>query len=105
MPVSVGNRLLLRKSAILRCACGVLGVRNLKELKERGDTLVEKVGSQGGMRPSQLVPMAYQWLGITRGIDENAPAALMIMRYPNRNSTSCWLSHSTTATRWLRILG
>lgn len=67
-------------------ACGVLAVRNLKELKERGDTLFEKVGPQGGIRPSQLVPMVYQWLGITRGIDENAPAAVMVMRYPKPES-------------------
>ena len=62
-------------------ACGVFAVRNLNELKERGDTFIERTGTQSPLRPSQLFPMAYARLGITDGIDEDGPAALMILRY------------------------
>lgn len=55
-----------------------IAIRNLDELKTRGDQFVADAGLQNQFRPSQLFVMGLQFLGINGGIDTKNAAALVL---------------------------
>jgi hypothetical protein len=60
-------------------AAGAAAIRNLKELRVKGDKFVADLQVEAGLRPSQLFDMLLQALGIS-GFDETAPNALILLR-------------------------
>jgi hypothetical protein len=60
-------------------AGAAFGVRNLNELRTKGDKFVKNGGFDDGGRPSQLIDLAIGWLGVKAGFDEKAPVAAMLV--------------------------
>src|SRR5207247_4687190 len=60
-------------------AAGAAAIRNLKELRAKGDKFAADLEIGAGLRPSQLFDMLLQALGIA-GLDETAPNALILLR-------------------------
>ena len=60
-------------------AGAALTIRNLQELKKKGDQFAKECDLNLGLRPSDLFTMAYQFLGLQGGIDESGPAAIILM--------------------------
>jgi hypothetical protein len=60
-------------------ATAAAAVRNLKELRVKGDKFVADLQVEAGLRPSQLFDMLFQALGIS-GFDETAPNAVIFLR-------------------------
>jgi hypothetical protein len=63
-------------------ATAAAAVRNLKELRVKGDKFAADLQIEVGLRPSQLFDLVLQTLGIS-GLDETAPNALIFLR-PNK---------------------
>jgi hypothetical protein len=58
------------------------GVRNLAELKSKGDKFVKDGGldeAERWGRPSQLVDLALGWLGVKAGLDEKGSVVAMVV--------------------------
>lgn len=55
-----------------------IAIRNLDELRARGDKFVADAGMQNLFRPSQLWLMALQFLGINAGVDTKNSAAIVL---------------------------
>jgi hypothetical protein len=60
-------------------AAAAFGIRNVQELKGKGDRFVKQAGIDDGIRPSQLFELACVWLGIKAGLDETGAAAAMLV--------------------------
>jgi hypothetical protein len=60
-------------------ACIGIAVRNLAELRTKGDRLFAKVPERGFPRPSQLLDMAFAELQVPWKIDEKKPAAIVCL--------------------------
>ena len=60
-------------------ACVALAVKNLKELRDKGDALVRDTGAKVPMRPSQAFAILMAGMGIRQGLDENGSAAIMLV--------------------------
>ena len=54
-------------------------IRNLQDLKRKGDTFLEKTGLQIPVRPSQIFDFALGWIGIQQGVDDQSPIALIMV--------------------------
>jgi hypothetical protein len=59
-------------------AAGAVAIRNLTELHKKGDKFLDESELKVSLRPSQLFDMAWTWLGITRGLDRDGPAAIIV---------------------------
>jgi hypothetical protein len=59
--------------------CGALAIRSLADLKKKGDKFLEESKMHVGLRPSELFEEGFRYLGLKVGVDEKAPAALMIV--------------------------
>src|SRR5262249_10194917 len=55
-----------------------LGVRNLVELRKKGDKLIADAEWKAPLRFSDLFDQLYQFLGIHQGLDPNGAAAVVI---------------------------
>lgn len=60
-------------------ACAALAVRNLKELRTKGDDFVQKTKAKVPLRPSQGFAMALAGIGIKQGLDESGSAAVIFV--------------------------
>lgn len=60
-------------------ACIGIAVRNLAELRTKGDRLFAKVPDRFAPRPSQLLDLAFAQLNLPWKIDEKKPAALVCL--------------------------
>jgi hypothetical protein len=60
-------------------ACIGLSARNLAELRTKSDRLLKGQEQRIGLRPSQLLDMAFKELNLGWAIDEKKPAALVCM--------------------------
>lgn len=58
-------------------AQGGLVVRSIRDLRQSTDDLLQAVGIHGSSRPGEWIAFGLGWLGIQRGIDENAPLGLI----------------------------
>ena len=60
-----------------------VGVRNLKELHERGDKFIEasRFRIEDTYRPSQLLLKLFDFLGVKKGLDEKGPAAVVLPNF------------------------
>ena len=56
-----------------------LSIRNLQDLKRKGETFLEKTELQVFLRPSQLFDFALSWIGVRKGVDDQAPIALIMV--------------------------
>src|SRR5262245_17173428 len=65
-------------------AAAAMAIRNLKELRVKGDKFVADLRIEEGLRPSQLFDMLLQALGIS-GFDESAPNAIIFLRPENKD--------------------
>src|SRR4029450_11797816 len=65
-------------------ATAAAAIRNLKELRVKGDKFVADLQIEAGLRPSQLFDMLFQALGIS-GFDETAPNAVIFLRPENKD--------------------
>jgi hypothetical protein len=59
-------------------AAAALTIRNIASLKKKGDKLLNETRLKIPIRPSQAFEFVYSWLGINAGVDENAPAGILI---------------------------
>ncbi len=57
-----------------------VAIRDLDDLQKKGDKLVADAELNISIRPSQLFSMAFGFLGIQGGLDERAPAAVILLR-------------------------
>jgi len=77
----------LGKSGILDIvpsdAALAFAIRNLQDLKRKGDTFLEKTGLQIPVRPSQIFDFALGWIGIQQGVDDQSPIALIMVNLEN----------------------
>ncbi len=55
-----------------------IAVRNLKDLKKKGDKLVADGGIDDNLRPSKLFDLLYDMLPVKGALDENAGASIFI---------------------------
>src|SRR5437899_1024371 len=53
-------------------------VRDLNDLKKKGDKFLAEADIKLPFRPSQLFEMGYQFLGIKAAVDEDAAAAIIV---------------------------
>lgn len=60
-------------------ACGAVGVRNVKELRERTQRFLEKTGTKSPVPLSDAFDLVYEWMGVRKGVNEDASAALMVL--------------------------
>jgi HEAT repeat protein len=60
-------------------ALGAIAIRNVKELTTRGDAMIDKADIKAAMRVSDLYRMGILFLGLSRGVDEEGAAAVMLM--------------------------
>src|SRR5436305_8928792 len=58
-------------------AAGAVAIRNLTELHKKGDKFLDETELKVSLRPSQLFDMAFDFLGLTRGVDRNGAAAIV----------------------------
>jgi hypothetical protein len=59
-------------------AAAALGIRNLAELKEKGDKLFADAELDFPLRPSQLFNEGYKWLGLMAGVAEDRPTTVIL---------------------------
>jgi hypothetical protein len=59
-------------------AAGVV-IRNLTDLRKKGDKFIAETDLQTPIRPSELFSMAYNFLGIRGGVDEDGSAAIVLL--------------------------
>jgi hypothetical protein len=58
-------------------AAGALAIRNLAELHKKGDKFLDETEMKVSLRPSKLFELAFDYLGLTRGVDRNGAAAIV----------------------------
>ncbi len=63
-------------------ASAAIAVRNLDELTRKGDKFAEQVELRSIDRPSKLFNMLLTFVGITKGLDRQAPTALVMTTFP-----------------------
>lgn len=63
-------------------AQAALFVRNVKELKKKGDDLIQETGLDLGIRPTDAVQWFYDQLGLKTGIDEERPTGILLANGP-----------------------
>jgi hypothetical protein len=61
-------------------AAAAVAVRNLDDLKTKGDKLIADAELQMPLRPSQLFDEAYKFLGVQGGVDPKGAAAIVLAR-------------------------
>jgi hypothetical protein len=59
-------------------AAGAVAIRNLNELHKKGDKFLDESELKVSLRPTQLFDFAFTWLGITRGLDRDGAAAIVV---------------------------
>jgi hypothetical protein len=64
-------------------AAAAVAIRNLDELKSKGDKLVADANLNLPVRPSQLFAEVYRFLGVQGGIDPKGAAAIILSRPEN----------------------
>ena len=64
---------------IPRGAAVAVAIRNLDDLKKKGNTFLKESDLNIGLRPSDIFDHVYKFLGLQGGIDETGPAVLILM--------------------------
>jgi hypothetical protein len=59
-------------------AGAAVAIRNLNDLKKKGDRFIADTEMKVPLRPSQVFEMGYQHLGINAGVDFNGSAAIVL---------------------------
>src|SRR5262249_48974784 len=59
-------------------AAAAVTVRNLTELRKKGDKFLDESELKVSLRPTQLFDLAFTWLGVTRGLDRDGDAAIIV---------------------------
>jgi hypothetical protein len=59
-------------------ALAAVTVRNLTELRKKGDKFLDESELKVSLRPTQLFDFAFTWLGATRGLDRDGTAAIIV---------------------------
>lgn len=67
-------------------AQAALFVRNVKELKKKGDDLIKETELDLGIRPTDAVQWFYDQLGLKTGIDEERPTGIVLVKSPEAES-------------------
>ena len=67
-------------------AAAALVVRNLDELKTKGDKFVADAELKVPLRPSQIFDFGFQFLGVKGGLDMKSPAAIVLVPPENGNN-------------------
>jgi hypothetical protein len=62
-------------------AGAAFAIRNLEDLKTKGDKFIDETQMKVFLRPSQLFDMGLQWIGIEQGVDDQAAMALILANF------------------------
>src|SRR5262249_9200140 len=74
-------------------AAAAVTIRNLDELKKKGDRLVKEAELEfGPIRPSEFFTQIYNFLGLQGGIDDTGTAAIILLP-PEKKGDSIGLSN------------
>src|SRR5438105_3106861 len=81
-------------------ALGIV-VRNITALKEKGGKVLTDAGltERIGMGPKEMMQVVYAFVGISAGVDEDAPAALVVA-----NAKKAGLKRVSDSTDGLLVL-
>lgn len=72
-------------------AAVAVAIRDLSDLKKKGDEFIKESGAKFFIRPSQIFDQGFQIIGVQNGVDDKRPAAILLlppeMVFPPKNGS------------------